>query len=161
MGALVRATREELARLEQDGEWWPGVLARVSDEGIAALPEIVETHVWAFGGFRQWVASSEEREGQWQEALRHYAEKMVLESVGIADAATVETVGVAKLRGDRRMQVAGKLDRDRWGERTRVDGGAVLLVDAGLIGFAGALLDRLAAPKERVIEAEAQIADEI
>ena len=147
MGALIRATRDELEESSRDADWWPGFLARVTDSGYKALPEVAGECAWSWGAFRQWVKEKPEREAEFQDALRDYAEKMVLESIPIADAATEDDVAVAKLRGDRRMQVAGKLDREKWGERVKVENPAGVLLDAGLVGLAGALLAQLSAPK--------------
>ena len=109
----MRATREELSALSSDAEWWPGFLAKVSEDGYKALPEVAGESAWSWGAFRQWVRGDAEREKGYQDALRDYAEKCQLERVGIADGATPETVGVEKLRSETRMSVAGKLDRDR------------------------------------------------
>ena len=139
----MRATREELSALDADPKWWPGFLAKVSEDGYKALPEVAGESAWSWGAFRQWVRGSTEREAQYQAALVDYAEKMALEGVPIADGATEDDVTVAKLRIDTRMRLAGKLDRDRWGDRVKVDGVRGAVVDAALLGFAGELLARL------------------
>lgn len=119
MGALMRATRDEIAQLNTDPQWWPGFLARVTDDGYKALPEVAGECAWSWGAFRQWVRSDARREEEFQQALRDYAEKSVLQSIPLADLATPEDVAVRKLQGDRRLQVAGKLDR-KWADKVDV-----------------------------------------
>lgn len=64
-----------------------------------------------------------------------------------------DEVPAAKLRAELLMKVASKYDRDRYGESIKVTRGVQVSVDAGLIGFASQLLDRIR-PVGRMIEGE-------
>ena len=157
MGALARATRVEIVELVAgDVEWWPLFCGRIAEGGQAALKAERDMRGWSWGALWGWIVADEGRYRQYMQALEAYVQDKALETVGIADGS-----GEAKLMVDTRFRLAGKVDRARWGEQVKVDAGGLVLIDAGLVGFAGALLDRLSAPKERVIEAEAQIGDEI
>jgi len=55
-----------------------------------------------------------------EEARRQGAEAMVDEVLDISDNTGTKNVGRDRLRIDTRFKVAGKLDPDRWGERTQI-----------------------------------------
>ena len=91
-----------------------------------------------------WIREDGKRSAEYDEALKDYANKQVLETIPIADAATPEDVAVANVKIKTRQWAAGKWDRQRYGDQVKVDRGTgEALVDAALVGFAGALLERL------------------
>jgi len=152
MGALMRATREEVEELVRlDPEWWPGFCAALAERGQEALKEERDKRGWSWGALWKWIVGDVERYRDYMQALEAHVQMLVLETVGIADGASSEDVAVAKLKIDTRLKVAGKLDRERWGERVKVEAGSVVVLDAGLVGFAGALLERLSRPEERPV----------
>lgn len=149
MGALVRATQSEIAQLAKDPEWWPGILARIADgESIAA---VVRESVWAWGALWAWIQADDERLGQYDAALKARAQMLAFSALDEADGAAPDTVGVAKLRIDTRLKVAGKWDRGRYGESSE-------LKHSGAIGMnlMAVLASLPRAGAEKVVE---QVAD--
>ena len=63
--------------------------------------------------------------------------------------------GEDKLKVDTLWRGAEANAREVFGRQLKVEKTVSVTADAGLVGFAGALLERLARPKERVIEHEA------
>jgi hypothetical protein len=115
MGALMRATRNEIEERCADPDWWPGVLDQVRESGGPS--EVVNGSAWSYGAFIGWVRSDPDRSAQYDEALRDSGHVEVMRTLAIADAATPETAPVAKLRIGARQWVAGKWDRARYGEK--------------------------------------------
>ena len=111
----MRMTREELEELNADPEWWGRALDDVRECG--GPRELVEGNGWSYGAFIGWVRGDEERSGQYDGALRDYGHRAVMETIPIADGATLEGVGVARERIKARQWVAGKWDRGRYGEK--------------------------------------------
>lgn len=80
----------------------------------------------------QWIAGSPGLKAQYDAALKIWADALAQETLEIVDGATPETVSVKKLQAEQRNKLAGKWDRERYGER---DGGAVLVqVNLGNVG---------------------------
>ena len=101
------------------------------------------------GRFTEWVLMK--HEGMYDAALKVRADQLAHEALEKADGADAESVGPAKLQVDTRLKLAGKWDRSRYGEVLKVDRPITVTADAGLIGLAGELLARIAAPNERVV----------
>ena len=95
------------------------VIVRRVAEG-ERLKEICRSRGWPYSVVAQWVAQTEDVGKAYEAALRIAADDLAQETVGIADGAEPETVGVAKLRVDTRQKLAGKLYRDRYGEQVTV-----------------------------------------
>lgn len=70
--------------------------------------------VWAF------LTETDERLQRYLRALQGVADEDVSETKAIADGATPEDVGVAKLQIDTRFRRAGKYHRDRFGDQLTV-----------------------------------------
>ena len=83
----------------------------------------------------RWL-NAEGRMEAYRVALEARADKEAHDVLHIADSATVEEVGVAKLRVDARKWAASKWDRDRYGESSKVALDVRYQVD-----LAGALLE--------------------
>ena len=151
MGALMRATRVEVeALVAGDPSWWPGFCGAIAEKGEAALKEEKESRGWSWGALWKWIVQDEARYREYMQALEAHVQMLALETVPIADGD-----GDAKLRVDTRFKLAGKVDRARWGDKVAMDAGGVLLVDAGLVGFASALLEKMQEKRvERIIDAD-------
>lgn len=109
-------------------------------EGVG-LKTIAERWNLPRGAFARWFAT--EHEEVFEAALRVRAEVLANEALERADAATPETVSVAKLQAELRVRLAGKWDPDRYGDRVRVERGETPLADAGLVVAAASLLERI------------------
>ena len=103
---------------------------------------------WSWGALWKWIVEDEGRYREYMGALEAHMQMLALETVGIADGEG--EAADKKVRIDTRFRLAGKVDRARWGDRVSMDGGGVVVLDAGLVGFAGALLERLSAPPQRL-----------
>ncbi len=101
--------------LNADPGWWSVVLDEVREYGDPR--GLVGSHAWSYGAFIGWVRGDERRSGEYDQALRDYGHRAVMETIPIADGATPEDVGVAKERIRARQWVAGKWDRGRYGEK--------------------------------------------
>ena len=123
------------------------VFQRVCDG--ETLKEIAKAWGLPVGRFTEWVLMK--HEGMYDAALKVRADQLAHEALERADGADAESVGPAKLQVDTRLKLAGKWDRGRYGEVVKVDRTITLTADAGLIGLAGELLSRIAAPKEKVV----------
>ena len=123
------------------------VFQRVCDG--ETLKEIAKAWGLPVGRFTEWVLMK--HEGMYDAALKVRADQLAHEALERADGADAESVGPAKLQVDTRLKLAGKWDRGRYGEVVKVDRTITVTADAGLIGLAGELLSRIAAPKEKVV----------
>ena len=144
MGIRSRMTRDSLAKVE-DGEF-EAFLDDVTEVGFRAA---CESRLWTQGAVLNWLRGSEVRWAAYDGALKAKSEVMAHETIDIADASED-----AKLQVDTRLKVAGKWHRDRYGERVQVDKSVTVGVDAGLVGFAGALLARLGRREEKLVAQE-------
>lgn len=93
------------------------IVQRVADG--ERLKEICRSRGWPYALVAQWVATQEEVAKAYEQALRLAADDLAQETVGIADGADPETVGVAKLQVDTRLKLSGKLYRERYGEQVQ------------------------------------------
>jgi hypothetical protein len=154
VGALTRATLAEVEELNAgDPMWWPVLCMEIAEKGVEAIYAEKAKRVWAWGALWGWIVGDEKREAEFNRAREAYANLKAMETVAIAENATPDNVGVAKLRVDTNFRFAAKVDRPRWGEKVEMSGGVVVM-DAGLVGMAGALLSqmRLARPEEKLVE---------
>jgi hypothetical protein len=65
----------------------------------------------------QYVAQTPAVKSQYDAALQMWGDSLAQETVGIADKADAETIGASKLQVETRLKLAGKIDRERYGER--------------------------------------------
>lgn len=119
----MRATRSELEALDADPSWWSHQLDVIRDQG--SPEQLIGESAWSYGAFIGWVRSDESRSAAYDKALRDYGHRVGMAVVPLADGATPETVGVVKLQTDVRLKVAGKLSRERWGEKVDYIGAAL------------------------------------
>jgi hypothetical protein len=152
MGELQPGSRRweerEWLRNQEPG-WWEDVFDRIACGESPS--EVVRGYCIRFAMFGRVLEEDLARKMEYEAALKIAADGYAFETLPILDAATPEDIAVAKARSDGRWKLASKMNRDRWGERVQVEKVVKVEVDAGLVGLAGALLDRLSAPRERVI----------
>jgi len=100
-----------------------------------SLSEISKVEGVPYSVLWRWL-NAEGRMESYRVALEARADKEAHDVLHIADSATVEEVGVAKLRVDARKWAASKWDRERYGEASKVQMDVRYQVD-----LAGALLE--------------------
>ena len=113
-----------------------------------------------YGRLAAWICEDVERTASYEQALRIWVDGLAQETVAIADAATPETTGVAKVQIDARIRLAERLNRDRYGPSLKVERPVVVEPNAGLLQEARELLRlvvRRELPAPRVIEAESTL----
>lgn len=93
------------------------------------------------GKFAQWFMTEHER--LYEAALKVRAAELAMDALDEAIAATPEDVAVRRLRGDVALKIASKFDRARYGEAMRFEKVLSVEIDAGLLGSAAQLLERL------------------
>lgn len=102
------------------------------------------------GRFIEWFTT--EHAGVYDSALKVIAADLAFRAMKAAlDAVDKDDTPAAKLVADTALKLAARFDRVRYGEQSAQPRSAVLVVDVGLLGEAGALLERLSAPKEKVV----------
>ena len=134
-------TRESLGKLGE--EEFEAFLDDVTEVG---LKKACEARIWTVGATLNWLEASDDRKLAFERALRARAEIRFHEGGEIVDSASPDDVAVAKLRSAWRRDEAKVWSRERYGDRVAVDKAVTVGVDAGLIGFAGALLERMKIP---------------
>lgn len=156
MGIRSRLTRESLARVDE------GELEAFFDDVVeVGLVKACEARIWTLGAVLNWLRASDDRWGGYLDALKARAEVRFHEGGEIVDQAMPDDVAVAKLRSAWRRDEAKVWSREQYGDRVAIEKSAAFGADAGLIGLAGALLARLAAPvqAEKIIGGEVVDAD--
>ena len=157
MGIRSRLTRESLARVDE------GELEAFFDDVVeVGLVKACEARIWTLGAVLNWLRASDDRWGGYLDALKARAEVRFHEGGEIVDSAMPDDVAVAKLRSAWRRDEAKVWSREQYGDRVAIEKSAAFGADAGLIGLAGALLARLAAPgpPEKIIGGEVVEADD-
>lgn len=91
--------------------------------GGETLEDIAGERCLDFGCLYEWVSRDAERLERYHRAQRGAADRMYGQIVPLADEATPDDIAVRKWQGQARALVAGKLDRERFGER---DSGMVI-----------------------------------
>ena len=151
MGIRSRLTRESLTRVDE------GELEAFFDDVVeVGLVKACEVRIWTLGAVLNWLRGSDDRWGGYLDALKARAEVRFHEGGEIVDSAMPDDVAVAKLRSAWRRDEAKVWSREQYGDRVAIEKSAAFGADAGLIGLAGALLARLAAPvqAEKIIGGE-------
>ena len=150
-------TRESLARVDE------GELEAFFDDVVeVGLVKACEVRIWTLGAVLNWLRASDDRWGGYLDALKARAEVRFHEGGEIVDQAMPDDVAVAKLRSAWRRDEAKVWSREQYGDRVAIEKSAAFGADAGLIGLAGALLAKLAAPvaPEKIIDGEVVQADD-
>jgi len=136
MGDLAKLGWQRMDALVAD-HGGDGVLHMVCDQvsdGMS-LSDISRVEGVPYSVLWKWLSDGNRMEA-YKTALEARADKEVHETLSIADCATPEDIGVAKLRVDTRKWAASKWDRDRYGESSKVALDVRYQVD-----LAGALLE--------------------
>ena len=90
----------------------------------------------------QWIVEDAERVRQYDAALALWADAEAQRCIALSDDATPDDVAVAKLRIATRLSLAGKWDRRRYGEHTKVE-------HSGMVTSLIQVLASLPGPHER------------
>ena len=165
---LTRQSYVIISDLTQTPEWWDGCLDRIACGD--SPKEVAQEHCLLFGVFMRWVGDDEQRQREYDAALRIASEGHAHDCITIADEQNEVVkpgggsydpdVGRDKLRIETRLKLAGKWDRARYGETVKHEhSGALVAFDAGLIGVASALLAERRAV--RVIDVTPEPVDEL
>ena len=136
MGNVAKLGWQRMDALVQAHEA-DGVLHMVCDQvsdGMS-LSQISRVEGVPYSVLWKWLSDGS-RMDAYRAALEARADKEVHETLAIADMASADDVGVAKLRVDTRKWAASKWDRDRYGESSKVALDVRYQVD-----LAGALLE--------------------
>ena len=142
--AMKRWTLEDLAELDaKDPQWWPLFLAEIVDGENPA--ELAHNRAWSFGALYSAIRADPVRSAAYDDAMRARAERHMLDLVPIADAAADDPDAVpgAKLRIEARARVASKWDRERYGERSKVEHEHRHTFEFDALGDVSGLLKRL------------------
>lgn len=156
--ALAAADPGPLARFNEVAEnpsTMPILVQRLS-EG-ETLKDIAREWEIPYGRLAQWVIEDRERSEQYNVALKVWADALAQECVAIADEQSMvekrdggafdPDVPRDKLRIDTRLRLAGKWDRHRYGEQTKVEHSGSL----SLISVLSSI------PRSEVFENEVQV----
>ena len=151
MGIRSRMTRDSLTRVDEEE-----LEAFFDDVVEVGLVGACANRIWTLGAVLNWLRASDDRWGGYQDALKARAEVRFHEGGEIVDRAGPDDVAVAKLRSAWRRDEAKVWSREQYGDRVAIEKSAAFGADAGLIGLAGALLAKLAAPvaAEKIIGGE-------
>jgi hypothetical protein len=129
----------------------PIVVQRIADG--ETLKQIAKAWQVPYGLFAQWLIEDRERSEQYNAALKLWMDSLAQETVQIADeqAAVVKEDGSTydpnvqrdKLRIDTRLKLAGKLNRERYGDQTdlKVSGSVSLISVLSSLPRTAAVLD--------------------
>jgi len=164
---LTRVTRLEFDLLSHEEGWWEGKLDEVRESGMVGL----EGGRWTNAGAIGWIRGNDERSAEYDLALQDFAHKVALECLPIADTEFSvgpdgeilrDNLGVPvrtdtqrdRLKTDVRLKLAGKWDRQRYGEHVKVEKTTTVVDDGLLLAGMVELLKLAGKPDERVIEGE-------
>ena len=150
------AAQKAFEALKEDPETPARVFAMLTVEDKewpqASLRSVAKKLGAPRGAFVEWFTT--EHAAIYDAALKVVAADLAVTAMQAALDATPEDVAVAKLQADTALKIAGRFDRARYGDQSVSVKNAVIVADAGLVGDATALLERLSGPKERVVEGE-------
>ena len=151
MGYLQRITRVELEKWDEaEPEWFAEFLGGVGDGSVTPV-EYCRQRAWSYGAFMQALRGDGARSAAYEEAKRSRAEMHAFEVVPQADGA--EDAALAGVQVKARQWVAGRWDRERYGEKVDVKHSGGVKVE--LVRF-GAVIDGKA---EEVVDAVESGAD--
>lgn len=104
-------------RWKSDERSWEEFFHRVADG--ETVQEFCASKSIAYSLVAKHIAQTPLLKSQYDTALQLRGDALAQETIEIVDDANAETVSVAKLRAETRFRMAGKLDRERYGERER------------------------------------------
>lgn len=114
-----------------------------------ALPRIAKEWGLPKGPFIEWFTT--EHAGVYDSALKVVAADLAIRAMEAALDATPEDVQVKRLQAETALKLASRFDRARYGEQGPLAKSIYVIPDAGLLGEAGKLLERLSAPREKIV----------
>jgi hypothetical protein len=106
-----------------------------------------------------WLMMDAKRYAVYERALEVAAHALIAETVEIADNESPATQR-DRLRVDTRFRVAESHAREKYGKRLQMEAPPAALVDAGLVGTAVALLQKLSQGRGREIDVTPTPVDE-
>ena len=109
----------------------PRVHVEGQGERYATLRDIAREWKLPKGKFTEWFMTS--HGDLYEAALKVRACDLATDALQAALDATPETVGVAKLRAEIALKIAGKWDRARYGDALKVEREVKFTADAGLL----------------------------
>lgn len=117
------------AAVEEHGEQWvlDSVVSRIAEGENPREIAVSQGYPWYV--LRRWLEDSPSRMQAWELGKRCAADRLLYEGLRVARDATVEGVQVSKLQVDTYSKVAGKMNREEWGEKVQMDVRAVHSVD--------------------------------
>jgi hypothetical protein len=115
------------------------------------LPGICATWNIPYGRMLTWLMMDAKRYSVYERALEVAAHALISETVEIADNESPATQR-DRLRVDTRFRVAESHAREKYGKRLQMEAPPATLVDAGLVGTAVALLQKLSQGRGREID---------
>lgn len=116
------------------------VFARIA-EG-ESLKQIAATWRLPKARFAEWYMT--EHGKLYDAALKVAAADLAMQALDAADAGLdKDDVPAARLAADVRLRLASKFDRDRYGDSVTVNKNVNVTMDAGLVGYASALLQQI------------------
>ena len=129
----------------------PGRIFRMLTDGHngrefpkASLPRVARELDVPKGAFVEWFTS--EHSQLYESALRVVAADLAIKAAEAAIDATPEDVAVRRLQAEVFLKLAARFDRARYGEQAVPARSEIVVMDVGLLGEAGKLLERLRAP---------------
>jgi len=102
------------------------ILAGKDSRQVAESFGVIPTALW------EWMKASAPRMRAYRAAQQIRADMLVNDALNDVDTATVDDVAVAKLRADTKLKVAGKWDRETYGDGPQQggqSGGITVIVD--------------------------------
>jgi hypothetical protein len=127
-------------------------------DGVAAphnrpegLPQICASWNVPYGRMLTWLMMDAKRYAVYERALEVAAHALISETVEIADNESPATQR-DRLRVDTRFRIAESHAREKYGKRLQMEAPPATLVDAGLVGTAVALLQKLSQGRGREID---------
>lgn len=134
-----------LARLKEDAQAPGRIFQMLTQTGVgfpkAALPALARELEVPKGSFVEWFTS--EHPGLYEAALRVIAADLAIKAAEAAIEATPEDVQVKRLQADVFLKLASRFDRARYGDQGPQARSEIVVMDIGLLGEAGKLLERL------------------
>lgn len=124
------------------GDGWALLTADVEERGEGTVLDAIMTRIaegedprdiarsrgYSWYVLRRWLEDSPDRMSSWALADRCFADGLAYEGLTAAKHANEENVSVKRLQGDMYWKAAGKLNREKWGDKAQGQGGGGITV---------------------------------